>query len=73
MGRVGFNVVSEVLVPIIVAIISGPLLIVMNKVRKENTKQHGEAQILMRVLGRKVDRIGEKIDGHIGWHKGKDE
>ena len=61
---------SEIVVPILVAIISGPLLIVMNKVRKENSAQHGEAQILMRVLGRKVDRIGEKIDGHIGWHDG---
>jgi len=61
---------SEIVVPILVAIISGPLLIIMNKVRKENSAQHGEAQILMRVLGRKVDRIGEKIDGHIGWHDG---
>jgi hypothetical protein len=33
---------SEIVVPILVAVISGPLLIVMNKVRKENSAQHGE-------------------------------
>ena len=61
---------SEIVVPILVAVISGPLLIIMNKVRRENSVQHMDSQILMRVLGRKVDRIGEKIDNHVGWHDG---
>lgn len=60
------------MVPIVVALISGPLVILMQKIRKENSSQHAEGQILLRILGRKVDDIGTKIDGHIGWHKAKD-
>ena len=61
------------MVPIVVALISGPLVILMQKIRKENSAQHAEGQILLRILGRKVDDIGTKIDGHIGWHKAKDD
>jgi hypothetical protein len=42
-------------VPIIVAIISGPLVVVLQKLRKENTSQHAEGQILLRMVGTKVD------------------
>jgi len=45
----------------------------MQKVRKENSEQHAQGQILLRMLGRKVDDLGTKIDGHIGWHKAKEE
>lgn len=62
-----------VVVPILVAIISGPLVVVLQRLRKENSEQHAQGQILLRVLGRKVDELGTKIDGHIGWHKAKDE
>ena len=62
-----------VVVPILVAIISGPLVVVLQRLRKENSEQHAQGQILLRVLGRKVDELGTKIDGHIGWHRAKDE
>ena len=62
-----------VVVPIVVALITGPLVVLMQKVRKENSEQHAQGQILLRMLGRKVDDLGTKIDGHIGWHKAKDE
>ena len=65
---VGFEM-EMVWVPIIVAIISGPLVVVLQKLRKENTSQHAEGQILLRMVGAKVD----KIDSHIGWHEGKKE
>jgi hypothetical protein len=65
--------VEVVVVPILVAIISGPLVVVLQRLRKENSEQHAQGQILLRVLGRKVDELGTKIDGHIGWHKAKDE
>ena len=61
------------MVPILVAIISGPLVVVLQRLRKENSEQHAQGQILLRVLGRKVDELATKIDGHIGWHKAKDE
>ena len=57
-------------VPIVVAIIMGPAVVVLQRLRKENTDQHNEGRILLRVIGNKVDKIGSKIDGHIGWHDG---
>ena len=61
---------EPVWVPIIVAIIMGPVAVVLQRLRKENTDQHNEGRILLRVIGNKVDKIGSKIDGHIGWHDG---
>jgi len=48
----------------------GPAVVVLQRLRKENTDQHNEGRILLRVIGNKVDKIGSKIDGHIGWHDG---
>ena len=64
---------EPVWVPIIVAIIMGPIVVVLQRLRKENTDQHNEGRILLRVIGNKVDKIGSKIDGHIGWHDGVKE
>ena len=68
----GFEM-EMVWVPILVAIISGPLVVVLQKLRKENTYQHHEGQILLRMVGTKVDKIASKLDNHIGWHEGKKE
>lgn len=62
---------SSVWVPIIVAIIMGPVVVVLQKLRKENTEQHAEGRILLKTIGNKVDRIGSKLDNHIGWHDGQ--
>jgi hypothetical protein len=61
---------EPVWVPIVVAVIMGPAVVVLQRLRKENTEQHNEGRILLRVIGNKVDKIGSKIDGHIGWHDG---
>jgi hypothetical protein len=62
---------SSVWVPIIVAIIMGPVVVVLQKLRKENTDQHNQGQVLLRIIGTKVDKIGSKLDNHIGWHEGQ--
>ena len=61
---------EPVWVPIVVAVIMGPVVVALQRLRKENTDQHNEGRILLRVIGNKVDKIGSKIDGHIGWHDG---
>ena len=61
---------AEVWVPVLVALITGPVVVVLQKLRKENTDQHAEARILLRVIGSKVDKVATKIDNHIGWHEG---
>lgn len=62
---------QSVWVPIIVAVITGPVVVVLQKLRKENTEQHEEGRILLRLIGTKVDKIGSKLDNHIGWHEGQ--
>jgi heme/copper-type cytochrome/quinol oxidase subunit 2 len=62
---------SSVWVPIIVAVIMGPVVVVLQKLRKENTDQHAQGQVLLRIIGTKVDKIGSKLDNHIGWHEGQ--
>ena len=59
-------------VPIVVAVIGGPVMVLMQLLRKENTSQHAEGRELLREVIDKVDRVGTKIDGHIGWHEGKE-
>ena len=69
---VGFEM-EMVVVPILVAIISGPLVVILQKLRKENSEQHAEGRILLKMIGNKVDKIGSKLDQHIGWHEGQKE
>jgi hypothetical protein len=61
------------IVPILVAIIGGPIMVLMQVLRKENTTQHAEGRELLREVIQKVDNVGSKIDNHIGWHDGKKE
>ena len=50
----------EWLVPIAVAFIGGPLVIVV--------QSHAEARTLLREVSAKVDKVDTKLDGHITWH-----
>ena len=61
------------LVPILVAVIGGPLMVLMQLLRRENTSQHAEGRELLNRVLFKVDQVGTKIDNHIGWHEGKKE
>lgn len=56
------------LVPILVALIGGPLVVVVQKLRDENTSQHAEARDLLHKVAHKVDKVDEKLDNHIEWH-----
>lgn len=55
-------------VPVIVALIGGPIMFMLNRFDKRNTSQHeGNMGVLHRIEG-KVDRLDERIDGHLDWH-----
>lgn len=73
LAVVGFNAMPEIWVPIVVAVITGPVVVVLSKLRKENSEQHAEGRELLQAIGAKVDKVGSKLDEHIGWHKGKEE
>ena len=56
---------ADWVVPIAVAVIGGPLVVLIQAFRKESSEQHG-------VLAGKIDKIADKLDQHIDWHlKGK--
>jgi hypothetical protein len=59
-------------VPIAVAVITGPVVVVLQRLRKENSDQHAEGRALLNKVADKVDSVATKLDQHIGWHKGKD-
>ena len=59
-------------IPIIVAIIGGPLVVVIQKLRSENSSQHAEARNLLNVVADKVDKVDNKLDSHITWHLTKE-
>ena len=61
----------EWLVPIIVAVITGPVVVILNRLRKENSEQHAHNTILLKSIGNRIDRVASKLDQHIGWHEGK--
>ena len=73
LAVVGFSAMPEVWVPIVVAVITGPVVVVLSKLRKENSEQHAEGRELLQAIGAKVDKVGSKLDRHIGWHEGKKE
>lgn len=58
-------------IPVVVAVISGPLVVVIQRLRKENTEQHAEGRALLERVADKVDGVATKLDEHIGWHKGR--
>jgi len=64
---------ETVIVPIVVALITGPVVVLISMMRRENTEQHSEARHLLKQVANKVDKVGSKLDEHIGWHKGKDK
>jgi hypothetical protein len=55
-------------VPIVVAVITGPLVVLMRRFDKRNTEQHGANMRVLERIEVKVDKIDDRLDGHIDWH-----
>jgi hypothetical protein len=53
------------LVPIVVAVLTGPVVVILQKLRNENTSQHAESRGLLEHLVIKIDNIDDKLDEHI--------
>jgi hypothetical protein len=57
--------VAAWLVPIVVAVLTGPVVVILQRLRNENTSQHAESRGLLEHLIVKVDKIDDKLDAHI--------
>jgi hypothetical protein len=61
----------EWLVPIVVALIGGPLVIIIQNLRKENSADHAVVRGLLESVVTQIDKVDDKLDGHISWHMAK--
>ena len=55
-------------VAIIVAVITGPVVVLLQMLRRENTAQHGESRELLHHMVIKVDDISDNLKEHIKEH-----
>lgn len=60
----------EWLVPIVVALIGGPVVILLQRSRKENSSDHAIVMDKLDKIASKVDKVDGKVDKHIEWHLG---
>lgn len=56
------------LIPIVVAVITGPLAMLVQRLRKENTEQHGESRVLLERVADRIEKVDDKLTSHIDWH-----
>lgn len=55
-------------VPIVVALITGPMVVAMKRFDRRNTEQHGENLKVLNRIETKVDKIDTRLDDHIDYH-----
>ena len=55
-------------VPIVVAVITGPIVVMMKRFDTRNSDQHAENQKVLLRIETKVERIDERLDEHIDYH-----
>ena len=67
-------------VPIAVAVISGPVVVLMSRFDKRNTEQHDRNMQELKRIGDSVDsvsvkvsKIDDRLDRHVEWHLHRDE
>lgn len=53
------------LVPVVVAVIGGPVVVLLQQLRKENTSQHAESRGILTHILDKVEKVDDKLDEHI--------
>lgn len=60
-------------VPVIVAIIGGPLMWGLNRFDKRNTEQHSQNMVVLNEIREDVKEVKDELKDHIHWHLGKDK
>ena len=56
----------------VVAAVASVIVALLQRARKENSTDHALVMDMLRVVGRKVDKVDDKIDRHVEWHVKKD-
>lgn len=63
---------NEVVAAAFVAAVASIIVALLQRTRRENSADHMVVMDLLRSVGRKIDRVDDKIDRHVEWHANKD-
>lgn len=63
---------NEMVVAAFVAAVASVIVALLQRTRKENSDDHMVVMDLLRSVGRKIDRVDDKIDRHVEWHMDKE-
>jgi hypothetical protein len=58
----------EAWVPVVAALITGPTVVVLQRLRKENTEQHNQSRGILDHILYRIEKINDKFDEHINDH-----
>jgi len=64
---------SELVVAALVAAVASVIIALLERARRDNGKDHALTMDLIRMVGKKVDRVDGKLDRHVEWHVTKDD
>lgn len=53
---------------VVVALIGGPLMWLLTRLDRRNTKQHDANMEVLERIETKVEKLDDRVDGHIDWH-----
>lgn len=63
---------NEIVAAAFVAAVASVIVALLQRTRKENSQDHMLVMDLLRGIGRKVDKVDDKIDRHVEWHMDKE-
>ena len=63
---------NEIVAAAFVAAVASVIVALLQRTRKENSEDHMLVMDLLRGIGRKVDKVDDKIDRHVEWHMDKE-
>ena len=63
---------NEIVAAAFVAAVASVIVALLQRTRKENSADHMLVMDLLRSVGRKIDKVDDKIDRHVEWHIGKE-
>lgn len=58
-------------VPIVVALIGGPLMWFLHRFDRRNSEQHNHNFEVLERIEDKIDKVDERLHEHISWHLGR--
>lgn len=59
---------TEAVLVALIAAFASVVVALVQRVRKENSRDHALVVDLIKMLGRKIDKVDGKVDRHVEWH-----